>query len=69
MDLGLKLQNYLLFIRFFKGQGDWHYAGNGVKLGDTDTAIFWYQPENSQTWRVIYGDLHVEDVAQENLPQ
>jgi len=59
----------LLFIRFFKGEGKWHYAGKGIKLGDADKAIFWYQPKGSQTYRVIYGDLHVEDVAQENLPE
>ncbi len=68
-ELGLKLQNYLLFIRFFKGKGEWHYAGKGVKLGDADTAIFWYRPEGSETYRVIYGDLRVEDVAPENLPE
>ncbi len=57
------------FIRFFKGQGQWHYAGQGVKLGDASKAIFWYQPQESETWRVIYGDLRAEDVAAENLPQ
>ncbi len=61
-------QGYV-FIRFFKGQGQWHYAGQGVKLGDGSKAIFWYQPQDSETWRVIYGDLRVEDVAAENLPQ
>lgn len=59
----------LVFIRFFKGQGQWHYEGEGVKLGDGDTPIFWYQPQGSETWRVIYGDLRVEDVAPENLPK
>ncbi len=83
-DLGLKRANLtkqqeteiamrwgqgLVFIRFFKGQGQWHYAGKGVKLGDGDTPIFWYQPKESQTWRVIYGDLRVEDVSLENLPK
>ncbi|MGD8787521.1 MAG: hypothetical protein PVJ60_08875 [Phycisphaerales bacterium] len=68
-EMGVKLSQHLFFIRFFKGQGQWHYAGNGVELGDADTAIFWYQPADSETWRVIFGDLHVEDVAQENLPQ
>jgi len=58
----------LVFIRFFKGQGQWHYAGVGVKLGDAETPIFWYQPKDSDTWRVIYGDLHVEDVEEQNLP-
>ena len=68
-DLGMKLSRHLLFIRFFKGQGKWHYGGKGVKLGDGDTPIFWYQPQDSETYRVIYGDLSVKDVAPEDLPQ
>jgi hypothetical protein len=65
----MKMGRHLLFIRFFKGQGQWHYNGQGVKLGDADKPIFWYQPQGSQTWRVIYGDLSVKDVAPENLPK
>ena len=63
------MQQYLLFTRFFKGEGKWYYRGKGVKLGKADKAIFWYRPKGSQTYRVIYGDLHVEDVAPENLPE
>jgi hypothetical protein len=66
-ELGMKLAKHLLFIRFFKGEGEWHYAGKGVKLGDASKAIFWYQPKDSQTYRVIYGDLHIEDTAPDNL--
>jgi hypothetical protein len=51
------------------GGGDWHYAGAGIKLGDGDEPIFWYQPQDSETWRVIYGDLSIRDVAPENLPK
>jgi hypothetical protein len=68
-EMGMKLSRHLLFIRFFKGQGQWHYAGSGVKLGEADKAIFWYQPEGSETWRVIYGDLSVKDVSAEDLPK
>jgi hypothetical protein len=68
-DLGMKLGRHLLFIRFFKGEGRWHYAGKGVKLGDAQTVIFWYQPKGSQTYRVIYGDLSVKDVAPNDLPK
>jgi hypothetical protein len=67
IEWGMKLSRHLLFIRFFKGQGQWHYAGTSVKLGEADKAIFWYQPEGSETWRVIYGDLRVEDAAEEDL--
>ncbi|MHC4171802.1 MAG: LolA family protein [Planctomycetota bacterium] len=68
-ELGMKLSRHLLFIRFFKGQGKWHYAGKGVKLGDAETPIFWYCPMGSETYRVIYGDLSVRDVAPEDLPE
>ncbi len=63
------IQNYLLFTRFFKGEGEWTYQGQGVLLGDAETPIFWYRPQDSETYRVIYGDLHVEDVAPDDLPE
>ena len=63
---GMTLAKGMLFVMGLK---DHHYAGNGVKLGDADKAIFWYQPEGAETYRVIYGDLSVKDVAPENLPK
>ena len=45
------------------------YAGKGVKLGDADTPVFWYQPKDSDTYKVIYADLSVRDVAEEDLPK
>lgn len=54
---------------FHMGLKDKHYAGAGVKLGEADKAIFWYRPDGSQTYRVIYGDLTVKDVSPENLPK
>jgi len=49
--------------------GPWRYAGQNVPFGDATTPIFWYQPEGSATWRVIYADLSVLDVAPEDLPK
>jgi len=49
--------------------GKWGYAGKGVKLGDADKIILWYQPQGSNTYRAIYGDLHVEDSSPEDLPK
>jgi len=63
---GMTLGKGMLFIMGLKDQ---HYAGNGVKLGEADKAIFWYLPEGADTYRVIYGDLSVKDVAAENLPK
>jgi len=49
--------------------GSWRYAGQNVPFGDPTTPIFWYRPEGSPTYRVIYADLSVLDVAGEDLPQ
>jgi outer membrane lipoprotein-sorting protein len=49
--------------------GSFRYAGQNVPYGDPDTPIFWHQPKGSATYRVIYADLHVTDVAPENLPK
>ncbi|MDD5326283.1 MAG: zf-HC2 domain-containing protein [Phycisphaerae bacterium] len=60
---------FMFFQQLTISGADWHYAGAGVKLGDAEKAIFWYQPKDSQTYRVIYGDLHIEDATAENLPK
>lgn len=68
MQIGMALGRHVLFIRFFRGEGEWVYNGKDVRHGDAETPVFWYKPRGSQTWRVIWGDLHVEDTAEENLP-
>ena len=68
-DLAMKFARGMLFHQMVSGRGEWHYAGAGVKLGDAATAIFWYQPSGSDTYRVIYGDLSVKDAAEEDLPK
>ncbi|MBL7188646.1 MAG: zf-HC2 domain-containing protein [Phycisphaerae bacterium] len=68
-ETGLKVGRGMLFHQSIDSQGNWHYAGANVKLGDADTAIFWYLPQGSQTYRVIYGDLTVKDVAEADLPK
>jgi len=68
-ELGTRLGRAMIFHQILESQGQWHYVGAGVKLGDADKAVFWYQPKGSPTCRVIYGDLRVEDVAPEDLPK
>jgi len=68
-QLAMKFIRGMLFLQIYESGGNWHYAGKGVKLGDADTPVFWYQPKDSETYRVIYGDLSVKDVAPENLPE
>ncbi len=68
--IGMSFARGLMFHQMLETQGgEWHYAGARVKLGDADTPIFWYQPQGSATYRVIYGDLSVKDVEAENLPK
>ena len=64
-----KLARGMQFVMMMRPENDWHYAGKNAKLGNADTAICWYRPQGSQTYRVIYGDLSVKDVAAENLPK
>jgi outer membrane lipoprotein-sorting protein len=57
------------FVETLPAESDWKYAGKDVKFGDAGKPIFWYRPKSSETYRVIYGDLSVKDVAPENLPK
>ena len=69
-QIGVSFARGLMFHQMLETQGgQWHYAGAGVELGDTNTPVFWYQPQGSDTCRVIYGDLSVKDVAPEDLPK
>jgi hypothetical protein len=68
-QIGMSFAKGMLFHQTLESQGQWTYAGAGVKLGDASKAIFWYQPQGSATYRVIYGDLSVKDVAPEDLPK
>jgi len=55
------------FVSKLPSESDWHYTGKEVYFGDSDTPIFWYRPEGSETYRVIYGDLSIQEVAPDNL--
>lgn len=58
------------FMMFEQPKSEWHYQGGGVKLDDAKTAIFWYKPQDSDTYQVLYGDLRVEKgVAETDLPK
>lgn len=57
------------FCRLLKPENDWHYVGKDVKFGDAESPVCWYRPTDSETYRVIYGDLSIKDVAPEDLPE
>ena len=57
-----------VFITEHIAKGSWKYVGKGVKLGDKERIVCWYRPQRSSSYRVVYGDLSVKDMAAENLP-
>ena len=66
------MQDYLQGVWFYaslKDEHDSNYAGNGVKLGTAERPIFWYQPTGADAYRVIYGDLRVEEVSANEAAQ
>ncbi|MFC1783947.1 hypothetical protein ACFL02_10280 [Planctomycetota bacterium] len=66
--LFLPITRGLTFLQTLPAESDWHYNGKGVKVGQPDTPIFWYKPEVSDTYRVIYADLTVRDLSDNQLP-
>ena len=64
----MRVTRGFMFMYAMKPENDWHYAGEGVPLGEAPTPICWWRPDGSETYRVIYGDLSIEDVAPEDLP-
>ena len=60
-----------VFIENHAVEKSFRYLGKGVKLGDKDRIVCWYKLKNTKvpnTYRVVYGDLSVKDVAPEDLP-
>ncbi len=63
MELGAKIGRGFSFVERLPKSADAHYAGQGVKRDTPDTPIFWYRPEGAKTYRVVYADLTIRDVA------
>lgn len=49
---------------FLYGNPGWKYAGKGVKLGDSETPVFWYRPPEKSAYLVIYGDLNIGETTE-----
>ncbi|MCX5643651.1 MAG: zf-HC2 domain-containing protein [Phycisphaerae bacterium] len=69
MQLGLRLWRGYTFFHIVAHNGAYHYAGQGARLGEAGRPVFWYQPQGSATWRVIYADLSTADAVAEDLPK
>jgi hypothetical protein len=70
MHLAVKVMRGFLFVKSLSSTGiDWHYAGAEAALGDAVRPIFWYRPQGSKTYRMVYADLSVKDVSEDDLPR
>jgi outer membrane lipoprotein-sorting protein len=66
-----KMFRAVLFVEKLCREGrDWHYAGAGVKRGQADKPVCWWQdPERPETYVVIYGDLSIREVPADQRPK
>ncbi len=44
------------------------FCADAMKLGDADKILFWYKLKGKETYRAVFGDLHVADVTADQLP-
>jgi hypothetical protein len=54
--------------RLFGLREGYGYAGTTVRRGEKDKMVFWYKPKDGKSYRAVFGDLRVEDVAEDKLP-
>ena len=59
----VKVSRGFQFALSLPPETDAHYAGADAKLGDATRAVFWYLPEKSKKYRVIYADFSVKELA------
>ncbi|MCK4298919.1 MAG: hypothetical protein KAX80_05270, partial [Planctomycetes bacterium] len=56
------------FLQDHAELSSFRYLGKGVSLGDKHRIVCWYRLKGSTSYRAVYGDLSVKDVAPEDLP-
>ena len=60
--------NYIALLRDFYRIRTVRYLGGGVRLGDAASPVLWWQFNGTEKYRVVYGDLNVQDVSPQNFP-
>lgn len=68
MEIGLNSMPLGQFIDDAMAAGSFRYIGRGVKLGDGQRIVCWYQLKDARDYRAVYGDLSVKSVPQNELP-
>lgn len=69
-----KNQQFMPFIYFILNstvqvKDGWRYVGKGVKLGEAERIVCWYQLKKTKQYRAVYGDLSVKDISPDDLPK
>ncbi len=57
-----------VFAQEMKVEGDWHYGGKGMSVGNAEVPVCWWKERDSGRFRIIYGDLSAADIREEALP-
>jgi len=68
-QIGVTFGKGMIFRQMLGNAGQWKYVGAGVKLGDAETPVCWFRTPDSQTYRVIYGDLTIRGATTDQPPQ
>jgi outer membrane lipoprotein-sorting protein len=70
MAEAMRVANLVARVQVFllDRKGDYTYKPQGVKLGDADKMLLWYKPKGKDTYRALFGDLHVAEVPADRLP-
>lgn len=61
MQETVKVTRGFQFTTQLPPEADAHYAGAEAKYGDKEQVVFWYRPEKSKAYRIIYADLSVKE--------
>lgn len=60
-ELQQRVQRGLGFAERLSPANDGHYVGKGISPGEADKPIFWYRPQDSKKYRIIYADFSVRE--------
>ncbi|MFA6132979.1 MAG: hypothetical protein WC869_03050 [Phycisphaerae bacterium] len=58
----------LAFVTQLAMKDAWHYVGNGVRYGDANSLVCWWVLPDSRGCRGVYGDLHIGNLTEADLP-
>ncbi|MBU8920621.1 MAG: zf-HC2 domain-containing protein [Bacteroidales bacterium] len=58
-----------VFAQEMKVEKTWNYMGMGKHLGNGNEPICWWKEEGAKMFRIMYGDLRVEDIREDDLPE